>query len=112
MMPWSPHARRRGAQRHIPKQLVDFALVWGEEIRQPGRRTAYHLSRKAIAKALIEELSLDGAHECLPGRLCCPVRTSRCRSSLRSTVTTVWSAATITATPAALWGTGTFASRG
>ena len=51
MMPWSPHARCKGAKRQIPQKLVDFALAWGEEIRQPGRRTAYHLGRKAIAKA-------------------------------------------------------------
>lgn len=50
MISWSPHPRRGGAQRYILQRLVQFDLIWGEEIRQPVRRTTYHLGHKAIAK--------------------------------------------------------------
>lgn len=43
MEDWSPHARRRSAQRAVSSEHIDLALEWGLEIRQPGGRLAYHL---------------------------------------------------------------------
>jgi hypothetical protein len=43
MESWSNHANRRSAQRSVPAEHVELALLWGSEIRQGGGRTAYHL---------------------------------------------------------------------
>lgn len=47
----SPHARYRSAQRSVPAQHIELALVWGRPIRQRGGRVAWHLGRREAADA-------------------------------------------------------------
>ena len=48
---FSPHARRRSAQRSVPAEHIELALVWGCPISQPGGRTAWHLGHRESADA-------------------------------------------------------------
>jgi hypothetical protein len=53
MLNQSPHAHRRSAQRSVPIEHIQVALIWGREIRQPGGRIAYHLGRREARDALL-----------------------------------------------------------
>lgn len=43
MTNFSPHAKRRSAQRSVPAERIELALAWGRPIRQRGGRVAWHL---------------------------------------------------------------------
>ena len=45
-MQLSHHAQDRSAQRNIPAAHIELALDWGHPIRQPRKRTAWHLGRR------------------------------------------------------------------
>lgn len=48
---FSPHARRRSAQRSVPQEHIDLALAWGRLIPQGGGRVAWHLGHREAADA-------------------------------------------------------------
>ena len=47
----SIHAKRRCAQRQVHPDHIELALKWGQEIHQPGGRTAYHLGHQEVQTA-------------------------------------------------------------
>jgi hypothetical protein len=46
MQTLSHHANNRCANRSIPNAHIALAFDWGKAIRQPNRRTAYHLGHR------------------------------------------------------------------
>jgi len=46
MQTLSAHANNRSANRSIPDVHINLTLDWGQPIRQPNKRTAYHLGRR------------------------------------------------------------------
>jgi hypothetical protein len=51
MLKFSPHARRRSAERCVSAEHIELALDWGYPIRQRGGRVAWHLGNREAAKA-------------------------------------------------------------
>ncbi len=45
------HARRRVAQRGVPRAAVCAAIDWGREVQQRGGRTLFHLGERAVTRA-------------------------------------------------------------
>lgn len=52
MPDFSKHAELRSAQRSVPLDHVDFALLWGQEVWQHSGRIAYHIGRRDAREAL------------------------------------------------------------
>ena len=48
----SNHAKRRSAQRSVPPEHIELALLWGYEIHQAAGRMAYHLGHREAGAAL------------------------------------------------------------
>lgn len=51
MPPFTSHAQRRTQQRAVSRPAVEACLSWGNPLRQPGGRTAFHLGEREVRLA-------------------------------------------------------------